>query len=512
MPRDEAACGWYCNPDVLTDNHGRRTSELYREFIIEALEGARQHNENQVSRFPDSPNFRDLFAPSRVELNLEDLEFEGVLPDDLDGVFYRVAPDPQFPPLLGDDIWFNGDGMAARFDFHGGRVDFRQRWVRTEKFLLEQAAGKALFGAYRNPLTDDPSVSGQVRGTANTNIVFHAGRLLALKEDSPPVAMDAGTLQTRGSWDFAGALIGQTFTAHPKVDASKGEMIAFGYAARGLMTPDIAVYRIDADGRLAQTTWIKVPYYCSWERLERGLPHFGWDGSREMYIGVLPRTMDAAALRWFRGPARFATHVMNAFNDGTRVHLDMPVAAGNMFPFFPDVTGAAFDPTAAAARVTRLTLDMGSKGEGVESQTLHATVGEFPRIDDRYATQPYRHGYLCAQDASRPFDLKASRSATGLMMNTLVHMDHQSGQTRTCWCGPGASFQEPVFAPKSRHAPEGEGYLLAIVNLLNEHRSAIVVLDAQRLNEGPLATLSLPVRLRQGLHGNWVPRWQLSSQ
>jgi carotenoid cleavage dioxygenase-like enzyme len=533
MPRDETTCGWYCIRDVLPDNQGRRSSRPYFEFIIEAIESARQHNDNQVSRFPDKPNFRGLFAPSRMEVDIEDLEIGGVLPDDLNGVFYRVAPDPQFPPPLGDDIWFNGDGMAARFDFHGGRVDFRQRWVRTEKFLLEQSAGKALFGAYRNPLTDDASVSGRARGTANTNIVFHAGRLLALKEDSPPVAMDATTLQTEGSWDFGGALIGQTFTAHPKVDAITGEMIAFGYAARGLMTPDIALYRIDADGRLTQTTWIKVPYYCmvhdfgvtrdyivfplvpivgSWERLEGGLPHFGWDGSREMYIGVLPRSMDASGLRWFRGPARFATHVMNAFNDGTRVHLDMPVAAGNMFPFFPDVTGAAFDPTAAAARMTRLTLDMGSKGEGIESQTLHATVGEFPRIDDRYATQPYRHGYLCAQDATRPFDLKDSRSATGLMMNTLVHMDHHSGQTRTCWCGPGASFQEPVFAPKSRHAPEGEGYLLSIVNLLNEHRSAIVVLDAQRLNEGPLATLPLPVRLRQGLHGNWVPRWQLSSQ
>lgn len=96
----------------------------------------------------------------------------------------------------------------------------------------------------------------------------------------------------------------------------------------------------------------------------------------------------------------------------------------------------------------------------------------------------------------------------GLMMNTLVHMDHISGRSRVHWCGPGASFQEPVFAPKSARAPEGEGYLLAVVNLLNEHRSAIEVLDAQHLDEGPIATIQLPLRLRPGLHGNWVPAAQ----
>jgi len=486
-----------------------------------------------MSQFPAKPNFQGLFAPSRVEADIKDLEVEGVLPAELDGVFFRVAPDPRFPPVLQDDIWFNGDGMAARFEFRGGRVDFRQRWVHTEKFNLENAAGQALFGAYRNPLTDHPSVRGRVRGTANTNIVYHGGQLLALKEDSPPVAMDPETLQTRGGWSFESALEGQTFTAHPKIDAGTGEMVAFGYAARGMMTRDIAVYRIDKHGALTATTWIEAPYYGmvhdfgltedyivfpivpiigSWDRLEWRLPHFGWDGARPMYIGVLPRTMEAGALRWFQAPARFATHVMNAFNSGTRVYLDMPVATGNMFPFFPDVTGAPFDPVRAAARVTRLSVDVSAPERGIACEVLNEAVGEFPRIDDRYTAQPYRHGYLCAQDTSRPMGVNDPRSATGLMMNTLIHMDHSQGRTRSWWCGPGVSCQEPVFAPKAAGAREGAGYLLAILNLLNEHRSALVVLDAEHIDQGPLATVQIPLRLRPGLHGNWVPRWQLRAQ
>jgi len=483
-----------------------------------------------MSRFPATSSFHGLFTPSRVEADIHDLEVEGTLPRNLEGVFYRVAPDPQFPPLLRDDIWFNGDGMVTRFEFREGRVDLRQRWVHTEKFNLENEAGKALFGAYRNPLSDDSSVRGRTRGTANTNIVYHAGQLLALKEDSPPVAMDPRTLETRGAWSFGGELEGQTFTAHPKVDVTTSEMFAFGYAARGLMTRDIAIYRIDERGVLNATTWIEAPYYGmvhdfgltedyivfpivpiigSWERLERGLPHFGWDGSRPMYIGVLSRTLEADSLRWFQAPARFATHVMNAFNDGTQVYLDMPVADGNMFPFFPDVGGAAFDPKRAAARVSRLRVDMNSPAGGIACEVLNEAVGEFPRIDDRYASKPYRHGFLCAQDSSRPVNANDPRSATGLMMNTLIAMDHQQGRSSSWWCGPGASCQEPVFAARVADSAEGEGYLLAILNLLNEHRSALVVLDARHIDQGPLATVHIPLRLRPGLHGSWVPRSQL---
>ncbi len=70
------------------------------------------------------------------------------------------SPTQQFPPRLGDDISFNGDGMITRFHFHDGQCDFRQRWAQTDKWKLEHAAGKALFGAYRNPLTDDESGQG----------------------------------------------------------------------------------------------------------------------------------------------------------------------------------------------------------------------------------------------------------------------------------------------------------------------------------------------------------------
>ena len=192
-----------------------------------------------MAKFPKTPSYTGVFEPIRIESDVADLDIEGEVPADLDGAFFRVQPDPKHPPLLGDDIAFNGDGMIGQFRFKDGRVDFKQRYCRTDKLVLEEKAGRALFGAYRNPLQDDPSVKGRYRGTANTNAYFHGGYLFGLKEDSPAVAMDANTLETFGYHDFDGQITSPTFTAHPKVDPRTGDMCCFGYAAKGLLTTDM---------------------------------------------------------------------------------------------------------------------------------------------------------------------------------------------------------------------------------------------------------------------------------
>ncbi len=487
---------------------------------------AAKYQERDVKAFPKTRNFTGYFAPSRVEADIRDLELlDGAIPAELDGIFHRVAPDPHFPPKAQDDIWFNGDGMVTAFSFHDGRVDMRQRWVHTDKFKLESAAGRALFGAYRNPLTDEPEVEGVYRGTANTNVIVHAGKLLALKEDSPPVAMDPVTLETIGNWDFYGTMKSPTFTAHPKIDAATGELLAFGYAAKGLLTRDMAYYVIGRDGRVVHEVWFELPYYCmmhdfgmtedyvvfhvvpitsDWDRLEKRKPHFGFDTDRDIYLGVLPRRGKVEELRWFRGPNQFASHVMNAYNVGSKIHFDTPAAKGNMFPFFPDIHDAPFDPVAAQPRMTRWTVDMQANTDVIEAMPLTDLVGEFPRIDDRFAGLPYRHGYLLVQDREKPFEVGDAKSATGMVMNTLAHVDLETGDTDVWWTGPTSSLQEPCFIPRPGSMEEGDGWLVVVENLLVEMRSNLLLFNGRNLAAGPVATIAVPIRLRPALHGNWA--------
>lgn len=478
-----------------------------------------------MARFPETPGFTGINRPERWEAELLDCEVEGAVPAGLDGAFFRVQPDPHLPPRLGDDIAFNGDGAVSQFRVHGGRVDFRHRWVGTDKFRLEGEAGEALFGGYRNPLSDDPRVAGRYRGTANTNAIAYGGKLLTLKEDSPPVAMDPVTLETEGYYDFAGGMDAPTFTAHPKIDPVSGDLVAFSYAAGGLCTRDMVYWEFARDGTLKRKVAFEIPYYCmmhdfgvtrdyalfhvvpivgSWERLKNGLPHFGFDTTLPVHLGVLPRDGEARDIRWFTAPNLFASHVMNAFNDGTKIHFDVPEARNNMFPFFPDVHGAPFDPPGAASFLTRWTVDMAAKGDGFESrERLAPFIGEFPRIDDRYATLPYRHGWMLVQDFSQPFDMPGGKSAAGLMMNTLGHVDHATGRTRSWWAGPVSSLQEPAFIPAGESSGEGDGWIVAVCNRLAEARSDLLLFDALAIDQGPVATVRLPLRLRMGLHGNW---------
>ena len=108
-------------------------------------------------------------------------------------------------------------------------------------------------------------------GVANTNIVWHAGRLLALEEAHLPFEVDPATLATRGVQNFGGALEGP-FTAHPKIDPITGELIFFGYSARGPLTPGMTYGTIDADGRVGRVEQFEAPYsaWCTTSRSPNG--------------------------------------------------------------------------------------------------------------------------------------------------------------------------------------------------------------------------------------------------
>lgn len=164
--------------------------------------------------FPQTPEFSGaLYTPSRVEAEVFDLEIEGILPASICGTFFQVAPDPQYPPMLGNDIFFNGDGVVSRFNFANGKVSMRRRYVKTDRLLAQRREGRSLNGVYRNVYTNDP-LAAKNNTTANTTVIPHNGVLLALKEDALPWAMDLETLETLGEWSFDGQIKAATFTAH----------------------------------------------------------------------------------------------------------------------------------------------------------------------------------------------------------------------------------------------------------------------------------------------------------
>ena len=461
-------------------------------------------------KFPDLPMFAGVNAPSRIEADLGALEVEGVVPAEIDGAFYRVAADHQFPPRFANDVPFNADGMVSMFRFRDGNVSLRSRYVQTDRWKAERAAGRALFGRYRNKWTDDATVAGMNRNLANTNVILHAGVLLALREDSPPVAMDPVTLETIGNWDFYGTLPGPTCTAHCKIDPETGYLVGFGFAAKGDFSRDVVYFEINPEGRIVHQAWFELPYYemqhdfgvtrdyvafpvipikgVGDEGLKAGHPHYAWDPAEESFMAVLPRLGRGEDIRWFRNPNQFASHVMNAFNDETKVHLDLCRSSINLFPFFHEI-GQPWSPVGMDVKLTRWTADMASNSDTFESTTLSDFLGEFPRNDDRYQTRPYRHGWMMGFFGTR---------------NSLGHVDLETGKTEVWESPPERPVQEPCFIPRAPGAPEGDGWIVQAATDSTSMLTLLNLFEATEIAKGPIAMVKLPFRMKPAYHGSWA--------
>lgn len=462
-----------------------------------------------------NPALEGAFAPWPNEGEIHDLVISGGIPADLRGTFYRNGPNPQY---IADDRYhvFDGDGMVHGFRFSDRGVGYRNRWVRTEKFGLERAAGRSLFGGMRNRWRD-PSVADRSGNVANTHVIRHGGRLLALYEAGFPMELDPGTLETRGPWDFHGRL-DRAMTAHPKVDPLTGDLLFFSYVFGA--SRELVYYRADRAGTLIESRKIPVPYpslmhdfaitenfllfpvfplTLNMEKAARGGNPIAWEPGLGTRIGVIPRRGDGE-IRWLRTDACFAFHFMNAYEpqgapgrtgtDGGPRRIVLDAVVGDSIP--DDATPFQDKEDDFPTRLIRWNMDL--ETGVVEKGILDDSLCEMPRMDERFCGHEYRHGYFAARmDRARP---------TG-RWDALVHLDLKE-RRRNVFTVPGKDMlNEPVFVPKEGGG-EGEGYLLALAYRDATDRSDLLILDAMRIDQGPIAVAHVPHRVPMGFHGSWV--------
>lgn len=83
---------------------------------------------------------------------------EGTIPSDLFGTYVRNIPG--LLEIGGTKIPqpFDGDGMVAAFTFQQGKALFRNKYVRTEALIREQAAGRMLYQGVFNKVGSDDTL------------------------------------------------------------------------------------------------------------------------------------------------------------------------------------------------------------------------------------------------------------------------------------------------------------------------------------------------------------------
>ncbi|KAI6758170.1 hypothetical protein HG531_003995 [Fusarium graminearum] len=191
---------------------------------------------------PGTENLKSEWSSMTTDLTGANppLRFEGEIGD-------IVVRDPIVTPAE-HAVSIDGHDVVSAFRIHEGQVDFKVKYIRTERYLTERKARKSLFGLYKNPWSDHPCVKGVVDSTANTNIIYWAGQLLALRGSANPYSAHPDTLQTNGYDPFGKQVNREAFTAHPKIDPFTNELVVFGYEAKGPGSADVVTYSIDKNG------------------------------------------------------------------------------------------------------------------------------------------------------------------------------------------------------------------------------------------------------------------------
>lgn len=487
-----------------------------------------------TARESENPYLAGNYAPVHQETTATDLAVTGTIPEFLDGRYLRNGPNAVGHPDPARYHLFLGDGMVHGLRLRDGKAQwYRNRWVRSAE--VARRLGERWPGGPRRAGFDF---------AANTNVIGHAGRTLALTEAGVrPYELD-DELETVGASDFCGTLL-DGYTAHPKRDPQTGELHAVSYHP---MRGSLVQYTVtDVHGKVRHRLDIRLPAqtmmhdFSLTERYvvlydlpvaldfsgpltnrgtkaaarwfsqfaahhaapdfvlrtaarasEHGGPGmlgtfpYRWAPERQARVGVLPRTGTAADIRWFEVNPCYVFHPLNAYDepgpDGERIVFDV---VRHESVFAPD------DQFTNARTLDRWTVDLATGT--VREDRLDDTAQEFPRVDERLVGRRHRYGYAVGYAPEAP-------GITG--PETILRHDLATGTSEPVSFGPGREPGEFVFVPSCPDADENDGVLMGFVYDRAADRSDLVLLDGQTLET--VATVHIPVRVPHGFHGNWV--------
>jgi carotenoid cleavage oxygenase len=457
-----------------------------------------------------NPYLEGFLAPVSAEVTATDLPVTGRIPEHLDGRYLRNGPNPAKEVDPATYHWFTGDGMVHGVALRDGQARwYRNRWVRGPAVcaaLGEQAPGGL------NPR------AGRLGLGANTNVLTHVGKTLALIEGGVANYELTDELDTVGSCDFDGTLAGG-YAAHPHRDPGTGELHAVSYSfARG-RTVQYSV--IDTAGRVRRTVDIEVSgspmmhdfsltdkYVVIYdlpvtfdstqavanrdERRSVGLP-YAWNPSYPARIGVMPREGNNNDMRWFDIEPCFVFHPLNAYSetrDGTEVLVLDVVRYSRMFD--RDRRG----PGDTRPTLDRWTINLATGA--VTTECRDERPQEFPRINEARLGGQHRFGYTVGIEGGF---FAGGRSE---LSTALYKHDYATGASVVAPLDPDLLVGEMSFVPNPATSAEDDGLLMGYGYHRGRDESQLLLLDAQTCES--VATVHLPQRVPMGFHGNWSPR------
>lgn len=437
----------------------------------------------------------------------------GRWPAELRGRYYRNGP--ALLARAGERYrhWFDGDGMVQAYTLGDGRVTHLGRLVQTAKLTRERSVGRLAVPAVGTVIDDALPITGpDGMNTANTHVVEHAGRLMALWEGGSAHELDAATLATRGPVTWRADLRGAPFSAHPKVDA-QGHLWNIGS-----LPGTLVIWHLAPDGSLAQAQVLRVPEVggmvhdmaiterhlvvplpplapLDFRSTVDGARHFTMQPGRPLTLLVIDKA-DLSRQWRFELPAQMVFHVANAWDAGPG-EVALSFIGGRDLAFLNDGATALMaalpqPPDPDHTRLLHCRLDLARGRIRTDSQAYDM---EFPRVHPTRIGLRQRWVSTAAAWRSRPQGLFHGWQLTDL----------DSGRIQRCDMGDHTLTEEPVWVPKPGARGELDAWLLATHFDARRQATVLNLLDAAHLDDGPLAQAELPYALPLGFHGSFVP-------
>lgn len=450
-----------------------------------------------------------VYAPVMEELEVADLSVHGELPEGFAGMFVQNGANPRFAPNVGHS-WFDGDGMVQGVHVEDGRVSFRSRFIRTAGLAEDLAADAA---TYVGSLSK-PGLGRRHKNVANTDLVWHDGRLLALWwEGGQPHELSIPNLETIGTWDAHGTLT-TGLTSHAKLDPATDELFFISWSPR---PPFLHACVSGPDGRVRRVSPVELPgprvqhdmaisdrWICVFDfplnfDFQRDGDEFGFvlDDERPARIGLLDRHHDGAPVRWFEVDPCFMWHLSSAWDEedefvlvGARIEgATRKDKRGGIHDDLPLVDGEhRFD---SHPWMWRLNTRDGS----VQERQLDDAFVEFPRVNDANICSGARYSYMAEID---------TRAQT-LQCHGLIKYDLRNDHRERFALPEHHICYEHSFAPRTPASVEDDGFLVGFVTDMNRLTSEFWITPAQALEDGPVARIALPQRVPPKFHGRWLP-------
>jgi all-trans-8'-apo-beta-carotenal 15,15'-oxygenase len=449
---------------------------------------------------------------------------EGAIPAGLEGTLFRNGPgrlDVNGAPLHHP---FDGDGMVCAITFNGGQAHFRNRYVRTEGFVAESAAGKILyrgvFGTQKPGGWLANALDLKVKNIANTNIVYWGDRLLALWEAGLPHELNPATLETIGPSTLGNLLKpSDAWSAHPRIDPGQPgqEPRLINFSLKTGLSTQVTVHELNSQNELLQQKTFNIPgfafihdfaitpnYYIFFQNpvvlnplpFVLGLKGAGqcieFKANQPTRVWVVPRRK--GQIRVIETAACFVFHHANAHENGDTLIID-----SICYEQFPTL-----DPAADFRVVDFANLPEGQfwrfrvnlSAQTVEHDVLMDRCCEFPTLNPNCMGRPYQFVVMGT----------AHETSGNAPLQALTKLDLYSG-TQTTWStAPHGFVGEPLFVPNLDHSAEDAGWILSLIYNAAHHRTDVVILDAQAIEQGPVACLPLQHHVPYGLHGCFVPQ------